>query len=120
VEALERAGIPWFNAVSTKSVRAVEAILAADLGVHALLLGTAPEGIGPIAHGGVLPELGDYNINMYVRRGFEGPACDGLKGLLRAVYPDVMASSASRSTGAPAPRFTGAPAPRPSRLSAAS
>ena len=96
VEALDKAGIPWVNAVSTKSIRAVEAILAADIGVHALLLGTAPEGVAPILHGGVLPELADYNINMYVRRGFDGPAAEGMKQLLRTIYPDVMGSSGSR------------------------
>lgn len=65
--ALDRAGIPWEMAVQTTQPRAIEAIVSADLGVHAALEGACPPYMAPIQHGGALPELGSKRINLYVR-----------------------------------------------------
>jgi len=64
-EALDAAGIPWEMAVESETTRAVEASVSADLAVHAALEDSAPPYLVPIAHGGALPELPAFNINMY-------------------------------------------------------
>ncbi|MEL6978628.1 MAG: LysR family transcriptional regulator [Pseudomonadota bacterium] len=65
-EALDRAGVGWEWAISTGSSDAIIATIAADLGICALLKGTAPAGLEEIDHGGALPDLPMINVNLYV------------------------------------------------------
>ena len=101
--SLDRAGIPWEFAIQTDSARTVEAAVGADLAVHAMLEGMVLPSLAPVSHGGALPTLKSFNVNLYRSSAFQGAAADRLVELLRQVYPDVMGSSQ-----------------RPSRLSAAS
>lgn len=67
IDALDRAGIDWEMAVNTTQPRAIEAIVSADLAVHASLETACPPYMEPIRHGGALPELAAKKINLYVR-----------------------------------------------------
>ncbi|WP_425037970.1 LysR family transcriptional regulator [Primorskyibacter sp. S187A] len=64
IARLEAAGIPWENAVDTDSDRTIEATTSADLGVTALLDGTAPPQLAEITASD-LPELDLHKINLY-------------------------------------------------------
>lgn len=64
-EALDRAGVGWEWAISTGHTDAINATIAADLAICALLQGTAPPGLEEIAHDGALPELPMINVNLY-------------------------------------------------------
>lgn len=85
-EALDTAGIPWEMAVETDSTRTVEATVAADLAVHAIIEGTDPPYLERIRHGGALPELASKQINMYQRPGEADPARAALADLVRDAY----------------------------------
>ena len=64
IARLEGAGVPWENAVDTDSDRTIEATTSADLGVTALLEGTAPPQLEEITQSD-LPELETHRINLY-------------------------------------------------------
>ena len=66
-EALDAAGIDWEMGVQTVQPRALEAVVSADLAVHAALEDACPPYMAPIPHGGALPELSQKKINLYVR-----------------------------------------------------
>lgn len=85
---LTAAGLDWELAVESESDRTIEATVSADLAVTAMLDGTAPPFLEPIAHGGALPELRGYHINLYVSELASGPAETALADLVRAVYRD--------------------------------
>jgi DNA-binding transcriptional LysR family regulator len=63
--ALDRAGIEWEMAVDSDSSRSVEAIVSADIAVHAVLKGTESPQVEVIRHGGALPDLQIWRINCY-------------------------------------------------------
>ncbi len=65
--ALDRAGIDWEMGVNTTQPRALEAVVSADLAVHAVLDGSCPPYMEPVRHSGALPELGSSKVNLYVR-----------------------------------------------------
>src|SRR6056297_3448521 len=85
VRRLEAAGIPWELAVESDSDRTIEATVSADLAVHAMLEGTAPAFLEIVPHGGALPELARYHINLYVSDLVRGPAETALADLVRTV-----------------------------------
>ncbi|MEM6305496.1 MAG: LysR family transcriptional regulator [Pseudomonadota bacterium] len=63
--ALDRAGIDWEMAIESESDRGIEAAVAADLALHAMIEGTEPQFLEPVAHGGTLPALPAQQINLY-------------------------------------------------------
>ena len=63
-QQLDAAGIAWERAVATRQPRAIEAVVSADLAVHAALEGAGPPYMEPVAHGGALPDLGARRINL--------------------------------------------------------
>jgi DNA-binding transcriptional LysR family regulator len=65
IEALDVADIPWDMVVETESDRSIEATVAADLAIHAMLDGTEPPHLVKIDHGGTLPDLPAQMVNMY-------------------------------------------------------
>lgn len=67
--ALDGAGIPWEMAVESDSTRTIEATVAADLAVHAMIESAVTPRVPPIPHGGELPALPKMRINLYVRAG---------------------------------------------------
>ncbi|MBT0956179.1 LysR family transcriptional regulator [Alphaproteobacteria bacterium KMM 3653] len=99
---LDEAGIAWSAAVKAENSRTVEATVAADLAVHTILEGTSGWGMEPIQHGGALPDLERYNVNLYRNPARKGQAYDDLVAFLTEAYAE----------------FTQPLSQRPSRLSA--
>ena len=64
IARLEAAGIHWENAVDTDSDRTIEATTSADLGVTAMLEGTAPPQLAEVPQA-ELPDLESHKINLY-------------------------------------------------------
>ncbi|MGR3757656.1 MAG: LysR family transcriptional regulator [Tranquillimonas sp.] len=83
---LDAAGIDWVMAVESQSDRAVEATVAADLAVHALLEGTEPPYTEPVPHHGALPELKTQNVNLYRGDQVRGEVADAMTDLIRQHY----------------------------------
>lgn len=87
IDALEAAGLPWELAVDSLSCQSVEVSVTADLAIFAQLEGSIPARCEEIRHGGALPDLPEYLINMFVRD--TGPraalACE-LAGFLRQAF----------------------------------
>ncbi|PVE45691.1 LysR family transcriptional regulator [Pararhodobacter aggregans] len=86
VAALDRADIPWETAVESESDRTLEAAVSCDMAIHALLAGTEPPHVERIAHGGALPDLNSYLINLYMRPGNATPGVAALADLLRKAW----------------------------------
>ena len=86
VAALDRAGIAWETAVESDSDRTLEAAVSCDMAIHALLAGTEAPHAERIAHGGALPELSSYLINLYVRPGHATPGVTALAELLEKAW----------------------------------
>ncbi len=84
--ALDAAGIGWTMAVESDSSRTIEASVAADLAVHAALLGTEPPQLERIVHGGALPDLATTKVNLYVADPAHSPAVQILGDLIRRAY----------------------------------
>jgi DNA-binding transcriptional LysR family regulator len=101
---LDAAGIAWLMRVETGSTRTVEATVSADLAVHAMLSGFWVQGTEPVDHGGALPDLKAYSINLYRGPGGLGEVEQALAGYLRDTYGALMQTAAQ---------------PRPSRSIAA-
>ena len=93
LQALDRADIPWEMAVDTGSTRTVEATVAADLAIHAML----ESAVGPIyelvGHGGQLPELPSSRINMYRSRSSTGEPVDALADMVRLAFRGLAAAA---------------------------
>ena len=81
--ALDQAGIPWVMATESETTRSIEASLAADLAVHALVQGAEPREIRPISHGGQLPDLGLVQVNLYAARTAPGSPLHSLVAMIR-------------------------------------
>lgn len=89
IEALERVDHPWELAVDSLFTVAVDASVSADLAVHVQLEGSIPPHCEPVRHGGALPDLPDYLINMYVTTGPGAAMAERLAELVRAAYRGV-------------------------------
>lgn len=108
VKRLDAAGIPWEMAVESDSDRTVEATVSADLAVNAVLEGAEPPLTERIEHGGELPELAAYRVNLYVSEGARGPAETALADLVREVYrgqtpPHLLRVTPKASSRQPSP-----------------
>ena len=84
--ALDAAGLPWTMAIESESSRAIEASLSADLAISASLCGAKPSYLEEIAHGGRLPQLPVYKINLYVSKADHSPPRERCADLLREAY----------------------------------
>ena len=85
-EALDDAGIPWEMAVESETTRTIEASVSADLAVHAVIETAAQRHLEVIRHGGALPELPEYLINMYRADGGPNPLVDRLAEFVEDAY----------------------------------
>lgn len=88
-EALEQAGIGWDWAIATGSDHATFASVAADLAVCALLKGTETFGLEEVPHGGELPELPMFNINLYANTDQGDALAERLAAYVRAAFRDI-------------------------------
>ena len=85
-EALDAAGIPWQMAVESDSTRTIEATVSADISVIAQLVDTTVQPLERIQHGGALPDLGSFQINLYVSDRQKGDVLAYLADLVRRSY----------------------------------
>lgn len=88
-DALERSGRGWEWTISTGSDDAINAAIAADLAISAMMDGSAPAQLETIEHGGDLPELPMFDINLYVTSGPKADLADRLAGYVRDVAAEV-------------------------------
>jgi DNA-binding transcriptional LysR family regulator len=84
--ALDAAGIPWDMATGGESEQAVEATVAADLGVTARMTGSIPEGMDIIGGDNQLPPLGEMKLALYRGGRRNDEALDMLMAELRCAY----------------------------------
>lgn len=68
IEALERVGMDWRAGGDVDSDEGAIAATAADLSVMTLLEGASNGRLEPIRHGGKLPDLPSFTINLYVAK----------------------------------------------------
>jgi DNA-binding transcriptional LysR family regulator len=109
VAALDRADIPWETAVESDSDRTLEAAVSSDMAIHALLDGTEPPMAERIAHGGVLPELASYLVNLYIRPGMQSPCVLALADLLRGAWQQGGQAAGSTGTASAATQVVAEP-----------
>ncbi len=96
-DALEKSGRGWDWAISTGSDDAITAAIAADLAISAMMSGSAPAQLETIEHGGELPDLPDFDINLYVSSGPKADLAEMLAGYVReaAAMVDELGSEAA-------------------------
>ena len=86
LKALDEAQIEWEMAVDTMSSMTVEASLSADLAIQARLKGTAPQYLEEIDHGGTLPDLPAFQVNMMVVPPAQNPMAPLFAEMVREAY----------------------------------
>ncbi len=86
IEAMERAGLPWELVVNSVTCSTVEVSVTADLAIYVLLSGSVPAQCEEIRHGGALPDLPEYCVNMYVGEGTRTALAERLAVLFRQAY----------------------------------
>ncbi|MCP5075318.1 MAG: LysR family transcriptional regulator [Rhodobacteraceae bacterium] len=84
-KALDETGIEWETVVESDSSMTVEASLSADLAIHASLSGSMPF-LEQIDHGGTLPDLPQFHINMMVAPEANAPLAAKLAEMVRKAY----------------------------------
>ena len=85
-EALDKEGIAWEMAVDSDSSRTVEATVSADIAVFSQLAGTAAPQFERVGHGGALPDLGTFQINLYQAEIQKSTVINDLADLVRRSY----------------------------------
>lgn len=93
-DALDGQNIDWDMAVNSENTRTIEASVSADLAVHACLAGSESPYLELINHGGALPQLPAFNVNMYIAKGRAQAQSERLAELVRAAYGGAMAQAA--------------------------
>ena len=86
IAALDAAGITWDMVVETESDRSIEATVAADLAIHAMLDGTEPQHLVQIDHGGTLPDLPVQMVNLYGADNSHDEIISELAALIRQTF----------------------------------
>jgi len=86
IDALDAAGLPWELAVDAQSFSAVDASVSADLAICVQLASAVPAHCEAVRHGGALPDLPDYLVNMYVTDGPAAPLAARLAEFVRQGY----------------------------------
>ncbi|MEM9812611.1 MAG: LysR family transcriptional regulator [Pseudomonadota bacterium] len=86
LKALDEAGIDWDMVVHSNSTRTIDATVSADLAVHANIAGNAAPHLARIEHGGALPRLPEFRINMYRHERGDKPYVEALCDFVRDAY----------------------------------
>lgn len=86
IAALEAAGLPWLLAIDSQSCSVVDAGVSADLAVSVQLQSAVPAQCEAARHGGLLPALPDYRINLYCTDGPRGALAGLLAAMVREAY----------------------------------
>lgn len=86
IEALEAAGVPWELIMDAEAYSAVDASVSADLAVAVQLASSVPAHCEVVRHGGSLPDLPEYVVNMYLADGPAAPLAGALASFVRQNY----------------------------------
>lgn len=86
IDALDAAGIEWFDAVLEASDDPGLVAAAADMAVRAHLGSDSADGVVPVRPRGRLPELPAFAIVLYAREGDRHELVDRLVGMIREAY----------------------------------
>ena len=94
IERLSAAGFDWTVAVDSVSNPVMDANLAADRVVRLQMEGSVNLQVEEIRHGGALPRLPDFYVNMYLTQGPRRRLAEPLAEAFRATYaePRLMAA----------------------------
>jgi DNA-binding transcriptional LysR family regulator len=94
IETLNAAGFDWKLELDSIANPAMDASIQADIVVRLAMRSTVPAQFEVIDHGGALPALPSFNVNMYVTRGPRRRLAEPLAARLRAAYatPDLVAA----------------------------
>lgn len=82
---LDEADCNWQMIVDSDLDNAVEAVVSADLAVHAAITGIYPRDTGPVPHDGSLPDPGKTSIALYIQPS-EEPVIIALRDMIRNAY----------------------------------
>lgn len=85
LKKLDEAELDWDMVVNSDFDNAVEAVVSADLAIHAAIKGVYPRQTGPIEHDGVLPSPGQSRIVLYLQAS-EGPIMRALRDMIHDAY----------------------------------
>ena len=85
LKRLDEAEFVWDMVVDSDLDNAVEAVVSADLAVHAAIKGVYPRQTGPVAHDGVLPDPGQTRIVLYLQAN-DDPILTTLREMIREAY----------------------------------
>ena len=94
MQALDRAGIEWVQAVADGGSDTWRVSAAADLGVTILPRGISQAGLEQVEHGGALPPLPPTWLNVYVADGPARREAADFAGYLRQAVCEVAAAAA--------------------------
>lgn len=89
IRCLDQVGIDWEMAVDSEDDRAVEALVSADLAVNAMMADSIPPHLEAINTGGLLPDLGIQQVNMYGNTARKDVPLDDLADMLRQGFAPV-------------------------------
>lgn len=90
---MDDASFDWRMAVDSDLDNAVEAVVSADLAVHAVIQGVYPNGSSPVPHDGALPDPGKTQIVLYMQAK-EDAVQIALRDMIRQSYLSEWASDA--------------------------
>lgn len=93
MDALDRAGIEWMQAVSDGGTDTWRVLAAADLGITILPRGIDATGLEVVEHGGALPPLPPTWLNVYVADGPARREAAEFAGYLRQAVCAVVAAA---------------------------
>ena len=88
IESLSATGFNWIVAVDSVSNPVMDANLAADRVVRLQMQGSVNLQVEEIRHGGALPRLPDFYVNMYLTQGPRRRLAEPLAEALRAAYAE--------------------------------
>lgn len=93
LKRLDESEMSWEMVVDSDLDNAVEAVVSADLGIHAAITGVYPRLTAPIAHDGALPDPGKTQIALYLQNR-EEPVLSALREMVVEAYAKERAEAA--------------------------
>jgi DNA-binding transcriptional LysR family regulator len=94
IDSLDAAGFDWALALDSVSNPAMDASILADMVVRLQMQSTVPAHFETIAHGGALPPLPAFHINMYLTGGPRRRLVEPLAEALRIAYGEARVRAA--------------------------
>ncbi len=94
IEALDAAGVDWRLELDAGTVQAVEACMVADMVVHLQMRSTIAPPFEIIEHGGQLPQLPHFLVNLYVGKGPRRRLAERFADVIRDAYAGPAVAAA--------------------------